>query len=87
MNKTPMDWYSKKQATIETVMYGSKFVAGCTCVDQVMDLGLTLSYLSVPIREKSYMFEDNKSVVDSSTKPHSKLHKRHNEYIVLPPCM
>ena len=78
MNKTPIDWYSKKQATVETVMYSSKFVVAHTCVDQVMDLRLTLQYPSVPIREKSYMFGDNKSVVDSSAKPHSKLHNRHN---------
>jgi hypothetical protein len=26
----------------------------------------------------SYMFGDNKSVINSSTQPHSKLHKRHN---------
>ena len=35
MNKTPIDSYSKKQATIETVTYGSKFVAAHTCIDQV----------------------------------------------------
>jgi hypothetical protein len=23
INKTPLDWYSKKQATVETAMYGS----------------------------------------------------------------
>ena len=34
--------------------------------------------MGVPINGKSYMFGDNKSVVDSSTKPHSKLHKQHN---------
>ena len=78
MNKTPINWYSKRQATIETATYGSKFVAAHTCVDQVVDLRLTLHYLGVPIREKSYMFGDNKSVVESSAKPHSKLHKRHN---------
>ena len=42
-----------------------------------MDLRLTLRYLGVPIRDISYMFGDNKSVVDSSTIPHAKLHKRH----------
>jgi hypothetical protein len=39
---------------------------------------MTLRYLGVPIRDMSYMFGDNKSVVNSSTQPHSKLHKRHN---------
>ena len=27
INKTPIDWYSKKQATVETATYGSEFVA------------------------------------------------------------
>jgi hypothetical protein len=36
-----------------------------------------LRYLGVPIREKSYMFGDNESVVNSSIQPHAKLHKRH----------
>ena len=77
LNGTPIDWYSKKQATVETATYGSEFVAARTCVEQIIDLRQTLRYLGVPIREKSYMFGDNKSVVDSSTHVHSKLHKRH----------
>jgi hypothetical protein len=39
---------------------------------------MTLRYLGVPIKTKSYMFGDNKSVVTSSTIPHSGLNKRHN---------
>jgi hypothetical protein len=58
-------------------MYGSEFVAARTCVEQVIDLRNTLRYLGVPIQEKSYMFGDNKSVVDSSMQLHAKLHKRH----------
>jgi Reverse transcriptase (RNA-dependent DNA polymerase) len=77
LNKTPVDWFSKKQATVETATYGSEFVAARTCVEQIIDLRNTLRYLGVPIRSKSYMFGDNKSVVDSSTKVHAKLHKRH----------
>jgi hypothetical protein len=77
MNQTLIDWFTKKQATVETATYGSEFVAARTCVEQVIDLRLSLRYLGVPIRERSYMFGDNKSVVDSSTIPHSKLHKRH----------
>ena len=37
-----------------------------------------LCYLGVPIHPMSYMFGDNKTVVDSSTIPHVKLHKHHN---------
>jgi len=78
LNKMPIDWYSKKQATIKTATYGSELVSACLVVDQIVDLQLTLQYLGVPICEKSYFFRDNKSVVNSSTKPHSKLHKQHN---------
>ena len=77
MNATPIDWYSKKQATVETATYGSEFVAARTCVDQIVDLQNTLRYLGVPIQEQSYMFGDNESVVNSSSVPHSKLHMRH----------
>ena len=77
VNKTPLDWYSKKQATVETATYGSEFVAARICVEQIIDLRNTLRYLGVPIRNKSYMFGDNKSVVDSSMQVNAKLHKRH----------
>ena len=76
-NQTMIDWFTKKQATVETATYGSEFVAARTCVEQVIDLRTTLRYLGVPIREHSYMFGNNKSVVDSSSIPHAKLHKRH----------
>ena len=78
INQTPIDWFSHKQATVETAMYGSEFVASRTCVEQVIALRATLRYLGVHIRDKSYMFGDNKSVVDSSTMVHAKLHKRHS---------
>jgi len=66
MNQTLIDWYSRKQATVETAMYGSEFVAARTATDQMMDLRLTLRYLGVPICDTSYMFGDNKAVIDSS---------------------
>lgn len=50
LNKTPIDWYSKKQATVETATYGSEFVAVRTCVEQIIELRNTLRYLGVPIR-------------------------------------
>jgi hypothetical protein len=78
LNQTPLDWYSKKQGSVETATYGSEFMASRTCVEQVMDLRLTLRYLGVPIRDQSYMFGDNKAVVNSSTKFDAKLHKRHS---------
>ena len=77
-NLTPGDWYSKRQATVENATYGSEFVASKTATEQIIDIRQTLRYLGVPIKSKAYMFGDNKSVVTSSTVPHSLLGKRHN---------
>jgi hypothetical protein len=77
-NQTLIDWYSKRQATVETATFGSEFTAARIAVDQIMDLRATLRYLGVPVREKSYMFGDNQSVITNSAIPHSSLHKRHN---------
>ncbi len=38
VNDTPIDWYSKCQATIETATYGSEFLAARIATDQVIDL-------------------------------------------------
>ena len=77
INKTPIDWFSKKQSTVETATYGSEFVAARTAVERLIDLRLTLQYLGVPIRDMDYIIVDNESVVNSSSLPHEKLHKRH----------
>ena len=78
VNKTPVDWYSKKQATVETATYGSEFVTAKTATEQIMDIRQTLRYLGAPIGAKSFLFGDNRSVVTSATLPHSTLTKRHN---------
>ena len=53
-------------------------LAARSCVEQVIDLRTTLRYLGVPIRDKSYVFGDNETVIKGATQPHDKLHKRHN---------
>jgi len=77
LNQTPIDWFTKKQGTVETATYGSEMIAARTAIEQIQDLRLTLRYLGVPIREHSYMFGDNKTVVNSAVQPFGKLHKRH----------
>ena len=37
-NQTPMDWYSKKQATVETATCGSEFVAAKAAIELIMDI-------------------------------------------------
>ena len=76
-NQTPMDFYTKKQGTVETATYGSEYVAARIATEQIMDHRASLRYLGVPLLGATYLFGDNQSVVDSSMKIASKLHKRH----------
>jgi hypothetical protein len=77
LNQTPVEWYAKKQATVEVATYGSEFVAARIASEQVIGMRTTLRYLGVPVHGPTRMFGDNGSVIASSTVPHSPLKKRH----------
>lgn len=77
-NQTLVDWFSKRQACVQTATFGSEFVAARIAVDQIIDLRNTLRYLGVPVKGRSFMFGDNQAVVNNSAIPHSCLNKRHN---------
>jgi hypothetical protein len=49
--QTLVDWYSKRQATVETATFGSEFTAAWIAVD--------LWYIRVTVHHKSHMFRDN----------------------------
>ena len=76
-NQMPIDWYSKKQATVETATYGAEFVAARVAKEQITAHRLDLRYLGVPVQGAARMFGDNESVVKSGSIPHSRLNKRH----------
>jgi hypothetical protein len=73
INKNPLDWYSKNQATVKTATYGSEFVAARVFVEQIIDLQNNLWSLGVPMRCRSCMFGDKKSVVDRSMQLYAKV--------------
>ena len=83
VSTTPTDWFSKRQATVETATYVSEFVAGTAATELSMNLRNTLTYLGVPIMTKAYMFGDNKSVVTNSTIPQSILNKGTISYHII----
>ena len=78
INEALVDWFSKKQATVESATYGSEFMAARIATQQIIDLRLTLRYMGVPLDGPAWLFGDNESVVKSSTIPASTLNKRHN---------
>ena len=78
LNKTPIKWYSKRQATVETSTYGSEMVAGRIAVEQSIDLRYTLRMLGVEVKGPTILFGDNKSMITNTSLPHSTLKKRSN---------
>ena len=78
LNQTPIEWFSKRQNTVETATYGSEFVAARQATEQIMDITYTLKAMGVPMDGPTWLLGDNESVITSSTIPHSQLGKRHN---------
>ena len=76
-NKTPIDWFTKKQGTVELATFGSENNAAREAVQQINANKLTLMYLGAPIHDTPILLGDNQSVVNSDTSPKGKLHKRH----------
>jgi hypothetical protein len=85
VNQTVISWSSQKQKTIETATYGLEFVAAWKTIQQNIRLQLTLRYLGVPIEGPTFLFENSKSVVKSSTIPDSRLGQQLLEYLSVIP--
>ena len=49
VKKTLVDWYSTKQATVETATYGSELFTAKTSTEQIIDIRQMLRYLGAPI--------------------------------------
>ena len=46
LNKTIIDFFSKKQNIVATATYGSEFTAARSATEQVVDLRTTLRYVA-----------------------------------------
>jgi len=81
VNKTIVDFYTKKQAVVETTTHGSEYMVARTATEQIIDLRTTLRYLGLSLKGTSYLFGDNNLVVTSSSTsssiPGARLHERH----------
>ena len=78
VNGTPIQWYSKRQNTVESSTYGSEFVAMRIATELTIGLRNDLYTLGFPIYGPANLFCDNQSVVINSSIPSSVLKKKHN---------
>jgi Reverse transcriptase (RNA-dependent DNA polymerase) len=78
INGSPITWYSKRQNTIESSVFGSEFVALKIAIEMNEALRYKLRMMGIPIDGPTNCFCDNKSVVTNATIPQSTLQKKHN---------
>ena len=78
LNSAPIAWMSKRQPTVETSVFGAEFVAMKHGVETLRGIRYKLRMMGVPIDGPSYVFGDNMSVINNTTKPESVLKKKSN---------
>lgn len=78
VNGTPIQWYSKRQNTIESSTFGSEFVALKIATEANDALRYKLRMFGIPIAGPTNVFCDNNSVVTNVSNPESTLSKKHN---------
>jgi len=81
VNKAPIIWYSKKQNSIETSSFGSKFMALKTGVELLEGLIYNLQMMGVPAEGYCHTCVDNMSVVNNTSIPESVLKKKSNSIV------
>ena len=78
VNRAPIIWFSKRQATVESSTFGSESVAMRQAIDLIEGLRYKLRMMGVPIDGSTKMYCDNESVVKATSRPESTLKKKHN---------
>ena len=78
MNSALVNWRSKNQATIETSVFGSDFVAINQVMEAVRGLRYKLRMMGVKISGLTYVYGDNMLVIHNTQRPESTLRKKSN---------
>jgi hypothetical protein len=67
LNRAPIMWYSKAQATVESSTFGSEFIAMRQATDMIEGLRYKLRMFGVPIDGPANVLSDNQAVILNST--------------------
>jgi hypothetical protein len=78
INRALIQWLSKKQATIETSVFGAEFVAMNIGKESLRGLRYKLQMMGVPIDGPSLIYGDNMSVIHNTQQPESTLKNKSN---------
>ena len=79
LNSALIFWLSKKQATVETSVFGAEFVALKHGIETIRGLRYKLRMMGVPVETPAYVYGDNMSVIRNTSRPESTLKKKSNQ--------
>ena len=77
-NTALIDWLGKKQATIESSVFGAEFIAMKTGVEALRVIRYKLCMMGVPLTGPTYIYGDNMSVIYNTSRPELTLKKKSN---------
>ena len=78
LNTAPLIWFSKRQPTVETSVFGAEFVAMKNGMETLRGVRYKLRMMGIPIYGPAYVYGDNMSVIHNTQRPESMLKKKSN---------
>jgi hypothetical protein len=78
LNMTPIVWFSKRQPTVESSVFGAEFVAMKRGIETTRVLRHKLMMMGVAIDGPIYVYGDNMLVVHNTQRPETVLKKKSN---------
>jgi hypothetical protein len=78
LNMSPIVWFSKRQPTVESSVFGAGFVAMKNGIETTRGLRYKLRIMGVSIDGPTYVYGDNMSLVHNTQRPESVLKKKSN---------
>ena len=76
LNSAPIYWWSKKQNSVESSSFVSKFIAMKQCCEYVRGLRYKLRMMGISCDDPTFIYGDNQSVLANTTIPNSTLKKQ-----------
>jgi hypothetical protein len=84
LNMSPITWFSKKQATIETSVFRAEFVAMKQGMEALRGLRYKLRMMGVELAGPSYIYGDNMSVIHNTRDRNQSLRRNQMRYAITP---
>jgi hypothetical protein len=81
LNMAPIVWFSKRQPTVESRVFGAEFVAMKNDIEACHRLRYKLRMMGMALSGPTFVYGDNMSVVHNTQRPESVLKKKSNSIL------